>query len=89
MPFTAFSLGTFFGCLPAVSAYVNAGKLGAEIVVNGAESSAAGRRWPPPTPPEASRGTLPRQPAWWLSALRARAHAPRSAASAAKGRSLR
>lgn len=39
VPFTAFSLGTFFGCLPAVSAYVNAGKLGAEIVVNGAESN--------------------------------------------------
>lgn len=49
MPFTAFSLGTFFGCLPAVSAYVNAGKLGAEIVVNGAESSAARSTVPPPT----------------------------------------
>lgn len=48
MPFTAFSLGTFFGCLPAVSAYVNAGKLGAEIVVNGAESSAARSTVAPP-----------------------------------------
>ena len=34
VPFTAFSLGTFLGCLPAVAAYVNAGKLGAEIVVS-------------------------------------------------------
>ena len=40
-PFTAFSLGTFLGCLPAVTAYVNAGRLGAEIVVNGVS--------PPPT----------------------------------------
>jgi len=41
VPFTAFSLGTFLGCLPAVAAYVNAGKLGAEIVINGAESNDA------------------------------------------------
>jgi len=39
VPFTAFSLGTFLGCLPAVAAYVNAGKLGAEIVINGGESN--------------------------------------------------
>lgn len=39
VPFTAFSLGTFLGCLPAVAAYVNAGKMGAEIVVNGAEGN--------------------------------------------------
>ena len=39
VPFSAFSLGTFLGCLPAVTAYVNAGRLGAEIVVNGAESN--------------------------------------------------
>jgi len=39
VPFTAFSLGTFLGCLPAVAAYVNAGRLGAEIVVNGAEGN--------------------------------------------------
>ena len=62
MPFTAFSLGTFFGCLPAVSAYVNAGKLGAEIVVNGAESSAAGRRWPPPHPLRPLAGRCPASP---------------------------
>jgi len=41
VPFSAFSLGTFLGCFPAVSAYVNAGKLGAEIVINGAESNDA------------------------------------------------
>lgn len=41
VPFTAFSLGTFLGCLPAVTAYVNAGRLGAEIVVNGAEGNDA------------------------------------------------
>ena len=40
VPFTAFSLGTFLGCLPAVAAYVNAGKLGAEIVVSRAPSHA-------------------------------------------------
>ena len=39
MPFAAFSLGTFLGCSPAVAAYVSAGTLGAEIVVNGSETS--------------------------------------------------
>jgi len=39
VPWAAFSLGTFLGCLPAVTAYVSAGQLGAEIIVNGAESN--------------------------------------------------
>jgi len=39
VPFAAFSLGTFLGCSPAVAAYVSAGTLGAEIVVNGSETS--------------------------------------------------
>ena len=38
MQWTAFSLGTFLGCFPAVAAYVSSGQLGAEIVVNGGET---------------------------------------------------
>jgi len=41
VPWTAFSLGTFLGCAPAVAAYVSTGQLGAEIVVNGAETNPA------------------------------------------------
>jgi uncharacterized membrane protein YdjX (TVP38/TMEM64 family) len=37
VPWAAFSLGTFFGCLPAVAAYVASGSLGAEIAVDGGE----------------------------------------------------
>ena len=54
VPFTAFSLGTFLGCFPAVSAYVNAGKLGAEIVVRRAARTA-----PPSRAPRAARGAAP------------------------------
>ena len=54
VPFTAFSLGTFLGCFPAVSAYVNAGKLGAEIVVRRAARTA-----PPSRAPRAGRGAAP------------------------------
>lgn len=39
VPWAPFSLGTFLGCFPAVTAYVSAGQLGAEIIVNGAESN--------------------------------------------------
>ena len=39
VPLAAFSVGTFVGCLPAVAGYVSAGKLGAEIAVNGADTS--------------------------------------------------
>jgi len=39
VPLSAFSIGTFIGCLPAVAAYVSAGQVGAEIAVNGAESN--------------------------------------------------
>lgn len=39
VPLPAFSIGTFVGCLPAVAAYVSAGQVGAEIAVNGAETS--------------------------------------------------
>ena len=39
VPFAAYSLGTFLGCLPAVAAYVSAGQLGAEIAVNGGETN--------------------------------------------------
>ena len=39
VPISAFSIGTFVGCLPAVAGYVSAGQVGAEIAVNGAESS--------------------------------------------------
>lgn len=39
VPWAAFTLGTFVGCLPAVAGYVSAGQLGAEIAVNGAESN--------------------------------------------------
>ena len=54
VPFSAFSLGTFLGCFPAVSAYVNAGKLGAEIVVRRAARTA-----PPSRAPRAARGAAP------------------------------
>lgn len=30
--------GTFVGCLPAVTAYVTAGEVGADVAINGAES---------------------------------------------------
>lgn len=39
VPFVAYSTGTFLGCLPAVTAYVSAGQLGAEIAVNGADAN--------------------------------------------------
>jgi len=39
VPWTAFTFGTFAGCLPAVAGYVSAGQLGAEIAVHGAESN--------------------------------------------------
>ena len=39
VPWQAFSIGTFVGCLPAVAGYVTAGELGAEIAVNGAETN--------------------------------------------------
>lgn len=39
VPLAAFSIGTFVGCLPAVTAYVSAGSVGAEIAVNGADAS--------------------------------------------------
>ena len=39
MPLPAFSIGTFVGCLPAVTAYVSAGAAGASVAVNGAESN--------------------------------------------------
>ena len=39
VPFAAYSMGTFLGCLPAVTAYVSAGQLGAEIAVNGADAN--------------------------------------------------
>lgn len=39
VPWAAFTIGTFVGCLPAVTGYVSAGQLGAEIAVNGADSS--------------------------------------------------
>ena len=41
VPAAAFSIGTFVGCLPAVTGYVYAGQAGAEIAVNGAESNPA------------------------------------------------
>lgn len=50
VPFSAFSLGTFLGCFPAVSAYVNAGKFGAEIVVRRAPEPHAAPR-PSAAPP--------------------------------------
>ena len=39
VPLSAFSIGTFVGCFPAVAGYVSAGQVGAEIAVNGAESN--------------------------------------------------
>jgi len=39
VPLAAFSIGTFVGCFPAVTAYVSAGELGAEIAVNGADTN--------------------------------------------------
>lgn len=39
VPWAAFSLGTFLGCLPAVAAYVASGSLGAEIAVEGGETN--------------------------------------------------
>lgn len=39
VPISAFSIGTFLGCLPAVAGYVSAGQVGAEIAVSGAESN--------------------------------------------------
>ena len=39
VPWGAFTLGTFVGCLPAVAGYVSAGELGAEIAVNGADAN--------------------------------------------------
>lgn len=41
VPWQAFSVGTFVGCLPAVAAYVSAGQVGAEIAVNGADANPA------------------------------------------------
>jgi len=38
VPAAAFSIGTFVGCLPAVTAYVTAGEVGADVAINGAES---------------------------------------------------
>ena len=37
VPWPAFTIGTFVGCLPAVTAYVSAGQVGAEVAINGAE----------------------------------------------------
>jgi len=38
VPAAAFSIGTFVGCLPAVTAYVSAGTVGADVVINGAQN---------------------------------------------------
>eukprot|EP00322_Chrysochromulina_rotalis_P002223 CAMPEP_0115857990 /NCGR_PEP_ID=MMETSP0287-20121206/15862_1 /TAXON_ID=412157 /ORGANISM="Chrysochromulina rotalis, Strain UIO044" /LENGTH=312 /DNA_ID=CAMNT_0003312231 /DNA_START=161 /DNA_END=1100 /DNA_ORIENTATION=+ len=38
VPAAAFSIGTFVGCLPAVTAYVSAGQVGADVVIQGAET---------------------------------------------------
>ena len=38
VPALAFSIGTFVGCLPAVAAYVSAGEVGADVVINGADN---------------------------------------------------
>ena len=38
VPAAAFSIGTFVGCFPAVTAYVSAGQVGADVVIDGAES---------------------------------------------------
>ncbi len=38
VPAAAFSIGTFVGCLPAVAAYVSAGEVGADVVINGADN---------------------------------------------------
>mmetsp|Transcript_136220 Transcript_136220/g.236851 ORF Transcript_136220/g.236851 Transcript_136220/m.236851 type:complete len:385 (-) Transcript_136220:136-1290(-) len=38
VPAAAFSIGTFVGCLPAVTAYVSAGQVGADVAINGVES---------------------------------------------------
>lgn len=38
VPAAAFSIGTLVGCFPAVTAYVSAGQVGADVAINGVES---------------------------------------------------